>query len=139
VRDFANYIAANAINLITYGERLRAGERISSCLAESAVNAVIGKRLVKRQQMVWRKRATHLSLLIRTRACDGSFRQTFERCTRLSPTTTPTPFTPRQHDLQPFPCFLGTIECAQHRSAQPLRLVDKGGVVYLTTDAMASA
>ena len=35
--EFATYIADNAASLINYGERFRAGERISSCLAESAV------------------------------------------------------------------------------------------------------
>ena len=42
--EFAVYIASNAGSLINYGERYRAGERISSCLAESTVNAVISKR-----------------------------------------------------------------------------------------------
>jgi hypothetical protein len=39
-----------------------AGERISSCLAESKVNAVISKRFAKRQQMQWTKRGAHLLL-----------------------------------------------------------------------------
>jgi hypothetical protein len=47
--EFAVYIATNAGSLINYGERFRAGERISSCLAKSTVNAVISKRLAKRQ------------------------------------------------------------------------------------------
>ena len=38
-REFSVYIASNAGSLINYGERYRAGERISSCLAESTVNA----------------------------------------------------------------------------------------------------
>ncbi len=78
-RDFANYIAANATSLINYGERFRAGERISSCLAESTVNAVIGKRFAKRQQMQWTKRGAHLLLQTRTRVLDGTLRPKFER------------------------------------------------------------
>ena len=58
-----------------YGERYRAGERISSCLA----NAVISKRFVKRQQMQWTKCDAHLLLQIRTRALDGTLRPLFER------------------------------------------------------------
>jgi hypothetical protein len=42
--EFSGYIASNVGSLINYGERYRAGERISSCLAESTVNAVISKR-----------------------------------------------------------------------------------------------
>jgi hypothetical protein len=62
-----------------YGERFRAGERISSCLAESTVNAVINKRFAKRQQMQWTKRGAHLLLQTRTRALDGTLRPLFER------------------------------------------------------------
>lgn len=77
--EFAVYIATNAGSLINYGERFRAGERISSCLAESTVNAVISKRFAKRQQMQWTKRGAHLLLQTRTRALDGTLRPLFER------------------------------------------------------------
>jgi hypothetical protein len=77
--EFAVYIGANASSLINYGERYRAGERISSCLAESTVNAVISKRFAKRQQMQWTKRGAHLLLQTRTRALDGTLRPLFER------------------------------------------------------------
>jgi hypothetical protein len=76
--EFAVYIATNAGSLINYGERFRADERISSCLAESAVNAVISKRFAKRQQMQWTKRGAHLLLQTRTRALDGTLRPMFE-------------------------------------------------------------
>ena len=77
--EFAVYIATNVGSLINYGERFRAGERISSCLAESTVNAVISKRFAKRQQMQWTKRGAHLPLQTRTRALDGTLRPLFER------------------------------------------------------------
>ena len=77
--EFAVYIAANTASLINYGERFRAGERISSCLAESTVNAVISKRFAKRQQMQWTKRGAHLLLQTRTRALDGTLRPLFEQ------------------------------------------------------------
>ena len=77
--EFAVYIKSNTSNLINYGERFRAGERISSCLAESTVNAVISKRFAKRQQMQWTKRGAHLLLQIRTRALDGTLRSLFEQ------------------------------------------------------------
>jgi hypothetical protein len=78
-REFAGYIAANVGSLINYGERFRAGERISSCLAESTVNAVISKRFAKRQQMQWTKRGAHLLLQTGTRALDGTLRPLFEK------------------------------------------------------------
>ncbi len=77
--EFAVYITINTGSLINYGERFRAGERISSCLAESTVNAVISKRFAKRQQMQWTKRGAHLLLQTRTRALDGTLRPLFER------------------------------------------------------------
>ena len=77
--EFAVYITSNTGSLINYGERYRAGERISSCLAESTVNAVISKRFAKRQQMQWTKRGAHLLLQARTRALDGTLRPLFER------------------------------------------------------------
>jgi hypothetical protein len=76
--EFAVYIKSNTNSLINYGERFRAGERISSCLAEATVNAVISKRFAKRQQMQWTKRGAHLLLQIRTRALDGTLRSLFE-------------------------------------------------------------
>jgi len=53
-----------------YGERHRAGEVISSSMAESAVNQVISKRMVKEQQMRWSPRGAHLLLQLRTRVLD---------------------------------------------------------------------
>lgn len=79
VREFTIYIASNRGSLINYGERFRAGERISSCLAEATVNAVISKRFAKRQQMQWTPRGAHLLLQTRTRALDGTLRPLFER------------------------------------------------------------
>lgn len=79
VHEFAVYIADNSGSLINYGERFRNGERISSCLAESTVNAVISKRFAKRQQMQWTPRGAHLLLQTRTRALDGTLRSLFER------------------------------------------------------------
>jgi hypothetical protein len=49
---------SNARSIPNYGERYRAGETISSSLAESAVNQVVSKRMVKKQQMRWTPRAS---------------------------------------------------------------------------------
>ena len=78
-QEFSVYIASNIGSLINYGERFRAGERISSCLAESTVNAVISKRFAKRQQMQWTKRGAHLLLQTRTRVVDGTLLPLFEK------------------------------------------------------------
>ncbi len=79
VQEFAVYIRSNTSSLINYGERYRSGERISSAMAESTVNAVISKRFAKRQQMQWTKVGAHLLLQTRTCTLDGTLRSTFER------------------------------------------------------------
>jgi hypothetical protein len=81
-------IADNAGSLINYGERLRAGERISSSLAESTMNAAIGKRFAQRQPMQGTPRCALLLLQTRTRALDGTLRPVFERWYPASPMTT---------------------------------------------------
>ena len=79
VHEFAVYVAENAGSIVNYGERHRAGERISSAFVESTVNAVVGKRFAKKQQMQWTQRGAHLLLQTRTRALDGTLRAMFER------------------------------------------------------------
>ncbi|MGH7098582.1 MAG: hypothetical protein ACREE4_13080 [Stellaceae bacterium] len=79
IREFMICIASNRGSLINYGERFRAGERISSCLAEATVSVVISKRFAKRQQMQWTPRGAHLLLQARTRTLDGTLRPLFER------------------------------------------------------------
>jgi hypothetical protein len=44
---------------------------------ESAVNQVISKRMVKRQQMRWSPRGAHLLLQVRTRVLNEELRSTF--------------------------------------------------------------
>ena len=73
------YIRRNAHSLINYGERYRAGERISSAFVEATVNAVIAKRFAKKQQMQWTPRGAHLLLQTRTQTLDGTLRETFKR------------------------------------------------------------
>lgn len=51
VREFDSYSRANAGRIPNYGERQRADEAISAAFTESAVNQVISKRMVKKQQM----------------------------------------------------------------------------------------
>jgi hypothetical protein len=64
--EFGGYIRANALWIPNYGERFRAGEAISSAFAESTVNQVVSKRMVKKQQMRWTPKGAHLLLQVRT-------------------------------------------------------------------------
>jgi hypothetical protein len=77
VEEFHTYIANNQGFIPNYGERYRAGERISTSFVESTVNQVISKRFCKEQQMAWTQRGAHLLLQIRTRVLNGDWEATF--------------------------------------------------------------
>ena len=79
VTEFGGYIRANATSIPNYGERFRAGEAISSAFVESAVNQVVSKRMVKKQQMRWTPRGAHLLLQVRTRVLNDDLAADFRR------------------------------------------------------------
>src|SRR6266852_5998641 len=60
-------------------ERYRNGEKIASGFVESAINQVVSKRMVKKQQMGWSQQGAHLLLQIRTRVLDEEWENTFRR------------------------------------------------------------
>ena len=79
IREFGNYIATNQAYIPDYGDRCRNGERISSAFAESAVNQLVSRRMVKQQQMHWTQRGAHLLLQVRAQVMNGDLRSTFTR------------------------------------------------------------
>ncbi len=79
VSEFRHYIEANQTFIPNYGDRYRHGEAIASSFAESTVNQVVSKRMVKKQQMRWTQRGAHLLLRVRTRVLNDDLRATFER------------------------------------------------------------
>ena len=62
-----------------YGDRYRHGEAISTAFAESTVNQVVSKRMVKKQQMQWSEAGAHHLLQVRTKALNDELRETFVR------------------------------------------------------------
>ena len=79
VREFGGYLAANACAIPNYGERRLAGEAISTSFVESAVNQVISKRMVKKQQIRWSPRGARLLLQIRTRVLNDTLADDYPR------------------------------------------------------------
>lgn len=77
--EFRGYLAANAEQIPNYGERRRCGEVVSSAMAESTVNQVISRRMVKKQQMRWSPRGAHLLLQLRTRVLNDDLAADFNR------------------------------------------------------------
>jgi hypothetical protein len=77
--EFRGYVRINQDHIPNYGERHRCGEAISSAVAESAVNQVISRRMVKKQQMRWSPAGAHLLLQIRTRVLNNDLAADFHR------------------------------------------------------------
>ena len=79
LREFSGYIEANQNLIPNYGDRYRHGETISTAFAESTVNLVVSKRMVKKQQMQWSEPGAHHLLQVRTKVLNDEFRETFAR------------------------------------------------------------
>ena len=79
VSEFHHYIEVNRSSIPNYGDRYRPGEAIATSFAESTVNLVISKRMVKKQQMRWTERGAHRLLQVRTRVLNEDLRETFRR------------------------------------------------------------
>ena len=79
VEEFIGYIENNRRFVVNYGDSYRHGEPITSSFAESAVNQVVSKRFVKRQQMAGRPAHAHGLLQVRTAVLNEQLRSCFER------------------------------------------------------------
>jgi hypothetical protein len=77
--EFDTYVDNNSDAIVNYGERNRCGERISTGYVESAVNQLLAKRFVKKQQMRWTPRGAHLLLQVRAKVLNGDLEAVFER------------------------------------------------------------
>ena len=79
LEEFETYIRNNAAFIPNYGERYRYGETISTAFAESTINQVVSKRMVKKQQMLWSQKGAHLLLQVRIRVLNGELRDEFRK------------------------------------------------------------
>jgi hypothetical protein len=79
LEEFMGYVTANLTSIPNYADRRRHGEPIATGFVESAVNQVVSKRLVKKQQMRWTPSGAHQLLQIRTRVLNRQLRGDFER------------------------------------------------------------
>jgi hypothetical protein len=94
VTEFDTYIRNNQKFIPNFGERYRQGETISTVFVESTVNQVMSKRFVKRQQMQWTAKGSHLLLQTRTKVLDDDLEGVFRgwyRQFRPLPVPPPTP------------------------------------------------
>ena len=77
-QQLLTYIRSNRTAIVNYGARYRSGQRVATSLAESAVNSLVAKRMVKDQQMRWSLRGAHLMLQVRAAMTNGNLGNGFE-------------------------------------------------------------
>ena len=65
------YVRSNRGAIVNYGKRYRAGSRVATTLAEAAVNSLVGKRMIKKQQMRWSLHGAHMLMQVRTAEING--------------------------------------------------------------------
>ena len=69
------YVRSNRNAIVNYGARYRSGRRIASSLAESAVDSLVARRMVKKQQMQWTLKGAHRMLQVRAAVLNGDLRE----------------------------------------------------------------
>ena len=60
-----------------YGKRYRAGQRISTGFVESAVNEIVAKRMVEKQQMRWNRYIAQRFIDVRIHVINGTLEDAF--------------------------------------------------------------
>jgi len=75
--DTIRYLKLNSDSMPDYGKRYRAGRRISTGFVESAVNEIIARRMVKKQQMRWNRYTVQKFLDVRVHVLNGTLEDAF--------------------------------------------------------------
>jgi hypothetical protein len=89
------YVRTNRSAVVNYGKRYRAGLRVATTLAESVVNSLVGKRMVKRQQMQWSLHGAHMLMQVRTAEINGELRDRLRAPSRPPDPKVPPMFKPK--------------------------------------------
>jgi hypothetical protein len=77
--ELLGYLERNQAALVHYAARRRRGEPISTAFVESAVNAIVAKRLNKRQQMRWSRASVQPFLDVRTAVLNDTLEDAFRQ------------------------------------------------------------
>ena len=79
IRELIQYLRANRCALVNYGRRRHARLPISTAFVESAVNEIVSKRMIKKQQMRWNRWTVQPFLDVRTAVLNGTLQGSFKR------------------------------------------------------------
>jgi hypothetical protein len=81
INDLIEYLDANRLALVNYGRRRHDQLPISTAFVESAVNEILSKRMIKKQQMRWNRWTVQAFLDVRVAVLNktlaGSFRRLY--------------------------------------------------------------
>ena len=72
VSDLLGYLERNQDALVHYAARRLHGEPISTAFVESTVNAIVARRMNKKQQMRWNRMTVQPFLDVRMAVLDGT-------------------------------------------------------------------
>jgi hypothetical protein len=75
--ELTHYLDANADSLPNYGARHRQGAAISTAFVESAVNEIVSRRMVKKQQMRWNRETVQPFLTVRVHVLNDTLEDAF--------------------------------------------------------------
>jgi hypothetical protein len=79
LRGLTDYLEANQAMLVNYNARRRRSEPISTAFVESAVNEIVSRRMIKKQQMRWNRWTVQPFLDVRTAVLNGTLEGEFCR------------------------------------------------------------
>ncbi|WP_373426869.1 hypothetical protein [Neorhizobium galegae] len=95
VSQLLTYIRSNRGAIVNYGQRSRAGLCVATTLAESAVNSLVGRRMLKKQQMRWTLNGAHMLMQVRAAEINGELRDRLRAPFRQSGLNVPSLFKPQ--------------------------------------------
>ena len=72
LRALDGYLIGQSDRLVDYGERHRAGLRVSTALTEGTANFLVNRQMNKSQQMRWSRRGADLLLQVRCTIYNGT-------------------------------------------------------------------
>jgi hypothetical protein len=79
LHELLAYLEANQTALVNYASRRRHGEPISTAFVESAVNEIVARRMIKKQQMRWNRWTVQPFLDVRVAVLNGTLLRSFKK------------------------------------------------------------
>jgi hypothetical protein len=79
LQELLAYLEANQTALVNYASRCRHGEPISTAFVESAVNEIVARRMIKKQQMRWNRWTVQPFLDVRVAVLNDTLLRSFRK------------------------------------------------------------